>query len=97
MPVLARASRVIRRASWSAAQRAALADILLYHVARGSRLSGDVVASDRIRMASKQFTFVTVNDDGVFINEAEILIDNGLFDLEVDNGVVHVIDNVLLP
>lgn len=74
-----------------------LTDVLLFHVARGQRLSGDVVESDQIRMASKQFTDVTVSEDGVFINEAEILIEEELFDLVVDNGVVHVIDGVLLP
>ena len=74
-----------------------LADILLYHVARGRRLSTDVVESDQIRTVSKGFLGVTVSDEGVFVNGSEILIEAGLFDLEVDNGVVHVIDAVLLP
>lgn len=74
-----------------------VANVLLYHVAPGRRLSPDVVEADQIRMLSKQFTVVTVNEDGVFINDAAILIDDGLFDLEADNGVVHVINKVLLP
>jgi uncharacterized surface protein with fasciclin (FAS1) repeats len=74
-----------------------LTNILLYHVAPGRRLSPDVVEADQIRMLSKQFTVVTVNEDGVFINDAAILIDEELFDLEADNGVVHVINTVLIP
>jgi uncharacterized surface protein with fasciclin (FAS1) repeats len=36
--------------------------ILLYHVARGERLSGDVVSSSRIRMMNKQFTYPSLMD-----------------------------------
>ena len=40
----------------------------------------------------KSFT-VTINDDGVFINDAQVTF----ADIVADNGVVHVIDAVLLP
>ena len=36
---------------------------------------------------------VTINDEGVFINDAQVTI----ADIPADNGVVHVIDAVLLP
>jgi uncharacterized surface protein with fasciclin (FAS1) repeats len=36
---------------------------------------------------------VTINEDGVFINDAKVTV----VDLEADNGVVHVIDAVLGP
>jgi hypothetical protein len=36
---------------------------------------------------------VTINNDGVFINDAQVIV----ADLEAENGVVHVIDAVLLP
>ena len=36
---------------------------------------------------------VTINDNGVFINDAQVTI----ADIPADNGVVHVIDTVLLP
>ncbi|HSV86863.1 MAG TPA: fasciclin domain-containing protein [Levilinea sp.] len=68
-------------------------NILLYHVARGERLSGDVVCSSRIRMMNKQFTFVSLKDGGAHINDAMILA----VDVPAKNGVIHVIDTVLLP
>jgi uncharacterized surface protein with fasciclin (FAS1) repeats len=68
-------------------------NILLYHVARGERLSGDVVSSSRIRMMNKQFTFVSLKDSGAYINDAMIVA----VDVPAKNGVIHVIDTVLLP
>jgi uncharacterized surface protein with fasciclin (FAS1) repeats len=68
-------------------------NILLYHVARGERLSGDVVSSSRIRMMNKQFTKVSLMDGNAYINDAMILA----VDVPAKNGVIHVIDTVLLP
>lgn len=68
-------------------------NILLYHVARGQRLSEDVVSSSRIRMMNRQFTFVSLMDGKAYINDAEILA----VDVLARNGVIHVIDTVLLP
>jgi uncharacterized surface protein with fasciclin (FAS1) repeats len=70
-----------------------LTTILRYHIAPGERLSTDVVNASRIRMLNKGFTFVTVNSEGVFINDAKILA----VDVQARNGVIHVIDGVLLP
>ena len=70
-----------------------LADILLYHV-----LSGDVRSTDlsdgmtATTVLGKDIT-VTINEMGVFINDAQVTV----ADVEADNGVVHVIDAVLLP
>lgn len=74
----------------------ALTDILLYHVSPGRRLSGDILSSDNVRMINKQFTFPSISDDLAFINDAMLLAPD-LIDLEASNGVVHVIDAVLLP
>ena len=71
----------------------ALKNILTYHVTHGRRDAADVVSSDRIRMLNGDFTTITVNDQGAFINDAQIL----LTDVFAANGVIHVIDGVLLP
>jgi uncharacterized surface protein with fasciclin (FAS1) repeats len=70
-----------------------LTNILLYHVAPGERFASDVVSAKQIRMMNKQFTKVTVNGDGAFINNARIIAT----DIDASNGVIHVIDTVLLP
>lgn len=65
---------------------ATLTSILLYHVAPGERFSEDVVASDRIRTMAKEFVMVD-----------EVLAGLVLPDVDASNGVVHVIDFVLIP
>jgi uncharacterized surface protein with fasciclin (FAS1) repeats len=68
-----------------------LADILLYHVTNGRRYAQSVVNAPRIRMLNGG----TVDVDGTDLNgdQADIV---GT-DIEASNGVVHVIDGVLLP
>ena len=71
----------------------ALADILTYHVL------GSAVFSDRLSNGQTLTTLqgtevtVTINRDGVFINDAKVTVG----DIAADNGVVHVIDHVLTP
>ena len=67
--------------------------VLLYHVAPGERFSGDVVASTRIRTLSKGFLVPSVHDGSAWVNDARIVA----ADVDVSNGVIHVIDKVLLP
>ena len=66
--------------------------VLLYHVAPGERFAADVVSSARIRTLSKGFLWPSVNG-GVYINDAQVIA----ADIDVSNGVIHVIDRVLLP
>ena len=70
----------------------ALADILLYHVVGANVLSTDLTAGDVTTLNGDD---VTVSFDGgnVFINDAQVIV----ADITTDNGVVHVIDAVLLP
>jgi uncharacterized surface protein with fasciclin (FAS1) repeats len=70
-----------------------LSAILLYHVAPGERFADSVVNARQIRMMNKQFTQVTVNSSGAFINSSRIIAT----DIDASNGVIHVIDTVLLP
>ncbi len=70
-----------------------LANILLYHVASGKVMSGDLSDGQMIPTLLGKDVKVTINEEGVFINDAKVTV----ADLVADNGVVHVIDAVLLP
>lgn len=72
-------------------------DVLLYHIAPGSRPAEDVVTSDKIRTVSKSFIQVKEEDGNFFVGN-----DNGFAqiiatDIFAKNGVIHVIDAVMLP
>ena len=67
--------------------------VLLYHVTPGERSSGDVLASSRIRTISRQFLHPSVRGGTPYIDDARIVA----ADIDVSNGVIHVIDAVLLP
>ncbi len=69
-------------------------DVVLYHVAPGERLSGDVAASSQVNTLTRGEKIpVTVTPDGVHLDEAMLVAP----DVDVDNGVIHVIDAVMLP
>jgi len=73
-----------------------LANILTYHVVEGSVFAADVVGLDgeQVVTVNGQAITVTVDEEGnVFINDAQVTVT----DIEASNGVVHVIDAVLLP
>jgi len=71
-----------------------LTDVLLYHVARGRRYAEDVLDSYRIRTLLKSFL---LQDGGTLIDnldrEANIIVT----DVEAANGIIHVLDAVVLP
>jgi transforming growth factor-beta-induced protein len=71
----------------------ALTDILLYHVVAGKVGSADVVKTQAVKTVSGKNVNVVLRDGGVFINSARIQI----VDVQASNGVIHVIDTVLLP
>jgi len=75
-------------------EQAALTGILLYHVARGNRESGEVLDSDRIRMLSGDFAYISIQGGVPYINDSAIIIPDVT---APDNGVIHVIDAVLIP
>ncbi len=70
-----------------------LANILLYHVLGANVLSTDLSDGQTATTLFGEDVTVSVNADGVFINDAQVIV----ADLQADNGVVHVIDAVLLP
>ena len=71
----------------------ALTDILLYHVVEGSVMAEDVVMLDEAQTLLGENVSIRVEGDMVYINDAQVIIT----DIMADNGVIHVIDTVLLP
>jgi uncharacterized surface protein with fasciclin (FAS1) repeats len=71
----------------------ALTNILTYHVVGAKAMSSGLTNGQKIVTVQGKEVTVTINEDGVFINDAKVTV----ADIEADNGVVHVIDAVLLP
>ena len=71
----------------------ALTNILLYHVVAGNVMAADVVKLDAATTAQGEAVTITVDGDTVRINDAQVVIT----DIVASNGVIHVIDTVLLP
>jgi uncharacterized surface protein with fasciclin (FAS1) repeats len=70
-----------------------LTSILTYHVVGGTALSTDLVDGTMVETLNGGSVTVTIDTNGVFINDAQVIV----ADIVADNGVVHVIDAVLLP
>lgn len=75
------------------ANKKQLTDILLYHVVSGRVLAEDVVKLQRADTALGKPVTIKVQDGKVYINDAQVI----LTDIKTTNGVIHVIDTVLLP
>ena len=69
-----------------------LADILAYHVVPGKVTSNEVIASSSATTLNGQKVNISKND-GVKINQAKVIITG----VEATNGVIHIIDSVLMP
>lgn len=70
-----------------------LREILLYHVVSGRVTAGDVVKLNEAKTVQGQNVSIDADDDGVRINSSNVV----LADVMASNGVIHVIDTVLLP
>jgi len=74
--------------------RSDLADILKYHVVSGKIMSTDLEATQSPATLQGQTMTVTIGVDGAKVN-GDATVTGA--DLEASNGVVHVIDKVLMP
>ncbi|NCZ70161.1 MAG: fasciclin domain-containing protein [Actinobacteria bacterium] len=69
-----------------------LVKILTYHVVSGAIMAADVTAGD-VASVEGGMIAVTTNDGGVQVNGASVVS----ADIVASNGVIHVIDAVILP
>lgn len=71
----------------------ALREVLLLHVVPGKQMAGKVVKSDLLPTAYGQPIYINASDGGVKVDSASVV----KTDVKASNGVIHVIDKVLLP
>lgn len=69
----------------------ALTSILTYHVVSGEVMAADVTAGDVATVEGSTIAITT--DGGVMVNEANVVTT----DVDASNGVIHVIDAVIVP
>ena len=69
-----------------------LTQILTYHVVAGEVMSTDIQPGDVATVEGEDIT-ITTEDGGVQVNGATV----STADVEASNGVIHVIDEVLVP
>ncbi|MFM7251469.1 MAG: fasciclin domain-containing protein [Ilumatobacteraceae bacterium] len=70
-----------------------LKDILLFHVISGSEVTSDMVAAGDVTMASGDAATIVVDGSTITIAGAPI----SAVDVQASNGVIHVIDAVMVP
>ena len=76
-----------------------LKDILLYHVISGSEILQDAAItvaqseSNKVDMANERQTALTLAGSTLYINKSAV----SLADVMADNGVIHVVNQVILP
>lgn len=72
----------------------ALKNILLYHVVAGAKVKAAVaVTLKEAKMANGQKVKLEFDGANLFVNDSKVI----MTDVETSNGVIHVIDTVLLP
>lgn len=72
--------------------REILVQVLTYHVVEGSVMSGDLSTTQVPSIEGRPIN-VTVGEGRVMVNSANVV----QADIEASNGVIHVIDQVILP
>ncbi|MFN8179014.1 MAG: fasciclin domain-containing protein [bacterium] len=75
------------------ANKAKLVDILAHHVVPGRVMAADVVQLKSAKTALGQELIITVKDGKVMVDDAQVV----RTDIATSNGVIHVIDRVILP
>jgi uncharacterized surface protein with fasciclin (FAS1) repeats len=73
------------------ADKAALAKVLTYHVVAGKVMAADVKAGPAKSVEGSNLTITT--EGGVMVDKAKVV----KTDIAASNGVIHVIDSVMMP
>ena len=73
--------------------RAMLSNILKYHVVKGRLMAGDIVKLDSVGTVQGQDLAIRVAHGEVMAESAQII----KRDIVASNGVIHVVDTVILP
>ncbi len=73
--------------------KAKLQGILTFHVVAGKVMSTDLADGMKAKTVNGAEITITLKDGRVLINDAEVVVAN----VETDNGVIHVINKVILP
>ena len=75
------------------ADKAALANVLTYHVVAGKVMAADVVKLTSAVTVQGQAVSIEVKDGKVYVDGTQVVTT----DIKASNGVIHVIDAVILP
>jgi transforming growth factor-beta-induced protein len=70
-----------------------LTSVLTYHIINSKLSSKQVVKMDKARTVNGQEFKIVKNDKGLMVDDASVVTT----DIECSNGVIHVIDKVILP
>ncbi|MDA0145517.1 fasciclin domain-containing protein [Vibrio sp. RW] len=70
-----------------------LVAVLTYHVVPGKIMATEVMKLNSAETVQGEAVMIAIDDGNVMINNAKIAMP----DVEASNGVIHVIDKVLLP
>jgi uncharacterized surface protein with fasciclin (FAS1) repeats len=73
--------------------KAKLKEVLLYHVVRGKVMAADAVKLDSVKTVQGRPFTIEARGGKVMINNAQVI----KADIGASNGVIHVVDTVLLP
>lgn len=73
--------------------KAKLQEILKYHVVSGKVMAADVVKLSSAKTLADKEVKIVVKDGTVMVNKSKVI----KTDIGCSNGVIHVIDTVLLP
>ena len=73
--------------------KAKLQSVLTYHVVPGKVMSRDAAKLNSAKTAQGSSIKIKATDNGVMVNDAHVV----KADIAASNGVIHVIDKVILP